>query len=72
MVKTDYCARCRHLIVIQNQLDSKMHFFCKNKGREITSDDISDCKDFIYQERTELIGQIRKDFELLYNIISNK
>lgn len=67
MIKINCCARCRHLIVIQS-LSPKRHFFCKSKNREITSDDISGCKDFIYQQHKELDEESKKDFEMLYNL----
>lgn len=67
MIKINCCARCRHLIVIQS-LSPKRHFFCKSKNREITSDDISGCKDFVYQTHKKLDEQIEKDLDLLYNL----
>lgn len=72
MVKTDYCARCYYLRFIQT--NSRGHFFCLNKHREITSDNIQDCKSFIYQRNRnpKLEEQIEKDFELLYNIVSKR
>ena len=72
MIKTDYCARCCYLRIIK--VNSREHFFCQNKRREITSDNIQDCKSFIYQRNRnpKLEEQFEKDLELLYNLPDKK
>lgn len=68
MMKTDYCASCCYLRYIQK--NSRGHFFCLNKRKEITSDNIQDCKSYIYQRNRNPIleEQFKKDLELLYNL----
>lgn len=70
MVRINCCAKCGNLSVIQ--INSKQCFFCQSKGREITYDDLPDCKNFVYQDHKELDEQSKKDFELLYNLPDKK
>ena len=75
MIKTDCCARCYYLRYNRyNKVNSRGHFFCLNKGRDITHDDISNCKSFVCQRHInpKLEEQYEKDLELLFNIESNK
>lgn len=68
MIKMDCCARCYYLRY--SKVNSRGHFFCLNKGRDITNDDISNCKSFVCQRHInpKLEEQFEKDLELLYNI----
>lgn len=62
----DCCAKCYHLRFIR--VNSKDHFFCKYKDREITHDNASYCKDFVdSDEYCNLLKQIKKFTDQFYD-----
>lgn len=64
----DCCAKCYHLRFIR--VNSKEHFFCKYKDREITHDNTSHCKDFVDSDGVqELLKQITKHSKLFYKLV---